>query len=49
MLSVKERGIKNHFMSLWYDSNWGWTQVCRAIGEHSKHYGNGPVYIYEYT
>ena len=35
MLSVKQGGIKYHFLSLWYDSTWDWTQVSRAIGEHS--------------
>ena len=29
MLSVKQGGIKYHFLSLWYDS---------TIGEHSNHY-----------
>ena len=37
MLSVKQGGIKYHFLSLWYDSTWDWTQVSRAIGEHSNH------------
>ena len=36
MLSVKQEGIKYHFLSLWYDSTWDWTQVSRAIGEHSN-------------
>ena len=36
MLSVKQGGIKYHFLSLWYDLTWDWTQVSRAIGEHSK-------------
>ena len=36
MLSVKQGGIKYHFKSLWYDSTWDWTQVSRAIGEHSN-------------
>ena len=35
MLSVKQGGIK----SLWYDSTWDWTQVSRAIGEHSIEMG----------
>ena len=38
MLSVKQGGIKYHFLSLWYDSTGDWTQVSRAIGEHSNHY-----------
>ena len=33
ILSVKQGGIKYHFLSLWYDSTWDWTQVSRAIGE----------------
>ena len=36
MLSVKQGGIKYHFLSLWYDSTWDWTQISRAIGEHSN-------------
>ena len=40
MLSVKQRGIKYHFLSLWYDSTWDWTQVSRAIGEHSNRWSN---------
>ena len=45
MLSVKQGGIKFHFLSLWYDSTWDWTQVSRAIGEHPNRWAN--VYIYE--
>ena len=33
MLSVKQRGIKYYFLSLWYDSTWNWTPVSRTIGE----------------
>ena len=40
MLSVKQGGIKYHFLSLWYDSTWDWTQVSRAIGEHSNRQAN---------
>ena len=36
MLSVKQGSIKCHFLSLWYESSWYWTQVSRAIAEHSK-------------
>ena len=36
MLSAKQGIIKYHFLSLWYDSTWDWTQVSRAIGEHSN-------------
>ena len=38
MLSAKQGSIKYHFWSFWYDSTWDWTQVSRAIGEHSKYY-----------
>ena len=38
MLSVKQGGIKYHFLSLWYDSTWDWNQVSWAIGEHSNHH-----------
>ena len=44
MLSVKQGGIKYHFLSLWYDSTWDWTQVSQAIGEHSNHYANVQPY-----
>ena len=40
MVSVKQDNIKYHFLSLWYDSTYDWTQVSRAFGEHSEHYGN---------
>ena len=40
MLSAKQDSIKYHFLSLWYDSTWDWTQISRAIGEHSNHYAN---------
>ena len=36
MLSVKQGGIKYHFLSLWYDSTWDWTQVSQDIDEHSN-------------
>ena len=36
MPSVKQGGIKYHFLSFWYDSTWDWTQVSWAIGEHSN-------------
>ena len=35
MLSVKQGGIKYHFLSLWYDSTWDSTPVSRTIDEHS--------------
>ena len=40
MLSVKQGGIKYHFLSLWYDSTWDWTQVTRAISEYSNHHAD---------
>ena len=40
ILSAKQGGIKYHFLSLWYDSTWDWTQVSLAIGENSSHYAN---------
>ena len=43
MLSVKERGIKYHFLSIWYDLIWDWTFVSPAIGEHTNQKANGPV------
>ena len=51
MLSVKQGRIKYHFLSLWYDSTWDWTQVSRANGEHSivllKTFINEEVFINE--
>ena len=40
MLSVKQGSIKYPFLSLWCDSTWDWTQVSRAIDEHSNHHAN---------
>ena len=40
LLSVKQGGIKNHFLSHWYDLTWDWNQVFWAIDEHSNHYAN---------
>ena len=37
MLSVKQGGIKYHFLSLWYDLTYDWTQVSRAISKHTNH------------
>ena len=37
LLSVKQGGIKYHFLSLWYDSTWDWTQ-------HFNHHANNEVY-----
>ena len=35
MLSVKQRGVKYHFLSLWYDLTWDWTPISQTIGKHS--------------
>ena len=41
MLIVKQGGIKYHFFLLFDMTRPGdWTQVSRAIGEHSNHYAN---------
>ena len=45
MLSVKQGSNKYHFLSLWYDSTMDWTQVSRAIREHSNHYAKGGVLV----
>ena len=37
MLSVKQGGIKYHFLSLWYNSFWDWSSVSRTISEHFTH------------
>ena len=42
MLSVKQGGIKYHFLSLWCDSIWDWKLFFGAIGEHSAH-----IYVYK--
>ena len=39
MPSVKQGGIKHHFLSLW-----DWTEGSRAIGEHSNHHDNNQHY-----
>ena len=45
ILSVKQGGIKYHFLSLWYDSTWDCTSVSWNIGKHSTHYTNGQVVL----
>ena len=45
MLSVKQGSIKYHFLSLWYDATWDWTQVSLVIGEYSNHYANVWYYL----
>ena len=45
ILSVKQGSIKYHFLSLWYDATWDWTQVSRAIGEHSNPCPNSFFFI----
>ena len=48
MLSVKQGGIKYHFLSLWNDLTWDWISVSQATGKQSNHYLNGTVNIYIY-
>ena len=43
MASVKQGGIKDHFLSLWYESTWDWTSVFWTIDKHFNHQINGPV------
>ena len=43
MLSVKQSGIKNNFLNLWYDSTLDWTLVSQTIGKHSTHKANDLV------
>ena len=40
MLSVKQGGIKYHFLSLWYGSTGDWTLIPWAIGKYSNHDAN---------
>ena len=40
MMSVKQGGIKYHFLSLWYDSTGDWTTIFLTIGEDSTHLVN---------
>ena len=48
MLTVNQGGIKNHFLSLFYDLTWDWTPVSQSIGKHSTHKTNIYIYIYIY-
>ena len=34
MLSVKQGGMKYHFLSFWYDTTRDWTPISRTIGKH---------------
>ena len=45
MVSVKQGGIKYHFLSFWYDSTWDWSPVSRTLGEHPTRQANGPVVV----
>ena len=45
MLSIKQGGIKYHFLTLWYDSTWDWTQVSWAIMPMSKKSSLGFIYL----
>ena len=42
-MTVKQRVIKYHFLSLWYDVAVDWTRVSRIIGEHVTHKAKEPV------
>ena len=46
VLSAKQGCIKYHFLSLWYDSTWDWTQVSRTIDEHSTQLANNRLETY---
>ena len=46
MLSVKQGGIKYHFLSLWHDSAWDWISVSWAIDEHSTRYAKLQWYLW---
>ena len=37
-LSIKQRGIKYHFLSLWYFWTWDWTSVSRTTGVQILHH-----------
>ena len=41
--SIKQEGIKHHFLSLWFDSAWDRTPVLRTICVLYDHYANWPV------
>ena len=45
MLSVKQGGIKYHFLNIWYNSTWDWTPVSRTISEDSTNKATGSVDI----
>ena len=45
LLSVKPGVMKYHFLGLWYDATWDWTQISRTIGKHSTH---KPIMINKY-
>ena len=48
ILSIKQGGIKFHFMSLWLDSTWDWTPISWAFAEHSINKTRGSViYLYK--
>ena len=43
MLSVKQGGIKYHFLSLWYDPTWDWTQVSRPTDKMKRSFFQAAV------
>ena len=38
LLSVKQGGIRYHFLNLWYDSTWDWSKISWTIGEYHHHH-----------
>ena len=42
MLSAKQRSIKYHLLSLWFESTCDWTQVSQTSDQQSTQ-ANGPV------
>ena len=49
MLNVKQGGMKNHFLSLWYDLTWDGTQISYTIDEHFNHYAKTQTYTFTQT
>ena len=46
MTSVKQGGIKYHFLSLWSDLTWDWIPVSRVTGQHSTPLANLVIIIF---
>ena len=41
MLSVKQGGIKYHFLSFWYDSTWYFAQLAGAVESTDYFFAEG--------